>query len=173
MRIDPKALTAALTANDRTYDGTTVATGAIGLTGVVAGDDVSASGTYAFADKNAATGKTVTASGVTLAGGDAGNYVVASTSTDTADIWQKALTETFTPDSKVYDGTTAATGLIGLAGVVAGDDVAASGTYTFADKNAAWSITVTASGITLSAPTPATTARFRRRPRWPTSCGRT
>ncbi len=119
LRIDPKALTGVLTANDKTYDGTTVATGAIGLTGVVAGDDVSASGTYAFADKNAAAGKTVTASGVILAGGDAGNYVVASTSTDTADIWQKALTETFTPDSKVYDGTTAATGLIGLAGVVA------------------------------------------------------
>jgi hypothetical protein len=150
LRIDPKAITGVLTANDKTYDGTTAATGAVGLTGLVAGDTVIASGTYAFADKNAATGKTVTASGVTLAGVDAGNYTLASTASDTADILKKGVTGTLTAANKTYDGTTAATGSIGLTGLVAGDTVTASGTYAFADKNVGTGKTVTASGGTLA-----------------------
>jgi hypothetical protein len=150
LRIDPKALGGVLTANDKTYDGTVAATGAIGLTGVVAGDAVSAAGTYAFADKTAATGKTVTASGVTLAGGDAGNYSLASVSTDTADILKKSVTGALSANDKTYDGTVVATGSIGLTGVLAGDAVSASGGYAFADRNAATDKTVTASGAVLA-----------------------
>ncbi|KRA83623.1 hypothetical protein ASD76_06215 [Altererythrobacter sp. Root672] len=149
LQIDPKALTGALTANDRTYNGTTAATGSIALTGVVAGDAVSAAGTYTFADKNAGSGKTVTASGVTLSGTDAGNYTV-SVATDTADIQRAALTGLLTANDRTYDGTTAATGTIALNGVVAGDAVNAAGNYAFADKNAGTGKTVTASGVTLS-----------------------
>ncbi|KQY35877.1 hypothetical protein ASD38_04860 [Caulobacter sp. Root487D2Y] len=150
LRIDPKALTAVLTANTRTYDGTTAATGSIGLTGVVAGDAVGASGTYAFADKTAGTGKTVTASGMALSGADAGNYTLTSTAAGTADILKKDLTGALTADTKTYDGTVAATGSIGLTGVVAGDAVSASGSYAFADKNVGTGKTVTASGSVLA-----------------------
>lgn len=92
LRIDPKALTGVLTANNKTYDGATAATGAISLTGVLAGETVTASGTYAFADKNAGVGKTVTASGAVLAGADAGNYSLTSVSTALADILRRSVT---------------------------------------------------------------------------------
>ena len=145
-----KTITGALTANSKTYDGTTIATGQVGLTGVIAGDTVSAGGTYAFADKTAAGGKTVTASGVALSGGDAGNYSLATVSDGVADIFKKTITGALAANSRTYDGTTAATGAIGLSGVVAGDAVAASGTYAFDDKTAASGKTVTASGVALS-----------------------
>ncbi len=152
LRIDAKTITGLLDANDKTYDRTTVATGAIGLTGVVAGDDVAAAGTYAFADRNAGVGKAVTASGVTLSGADAGNYILSPVAAAQADIFRKAVTGALTASGKTYDGSTTATGSIGLTGVIAGDAVSASGAYAFADRNAGTGKTVTASGATLAGP---------------------
>jgi hypothetical protein len=57
LRIDPKALSGVLNADDKTYDGLTTATGVVLLSGVVTGDSVAAAGTYAFADKNAGTAR--------------------------------------------------------------------------------------------------------------------
>jgi filamentous hemagglutinin family protein len=145
-----KAITATLSANSRTYDGTADATGTLSLTGVETGDAVSVGGTLAFADKNAATGKTVTASGITLSGGDAGNYTVNATATALADIFARAITATLAANNKTYDGSMNATGTLSLTGVLTGDVVSAGGTLTFADKNAAAGKTVTASGITLT-----------------------
>ncbi|MEB5967453.1 YDG domain-containing protein, partial [Comamonas testosteroni] len=56
--------------------------------GMVAGDSLTvANASGSFSDKNAATGKTVTVSGISLGGADAGNYTLASsTATTTADI---------------------------------------------------------------------------------------
>jgi len=150
LRIDPKALSGVLAATSKTYDGTALASGSIDLTGVVAGDTVGASGAYAFSDKTAASGKTVTASGVALTGADAGNYTLAPVATTQADILKKGLTGALVADSKTYDGTALASGSIGLSGVVAGDTVAVSGAYAFADKTAATGKTVTASGVALT-----------------------
>ncbi len=150
LRIDPKVLTGVLTANDKTYDRSTSATGVVTLSGVISGDTVGAAGTYAFDDWNAGTGKTVTASGVTLSGGDAGNYSLGAVSSDTADIFQKAITGALAANDKTYDRSTAATGVVTLAGVISGDTVGAAGTYAFGDWNAASGKTVTASGVTLS-----------------------
>ncbi|AYV48741.1 hypothetical protein CFHF_17290 [Caulobacter flavus] len=102
LRIDPKTLGAAVVANDKTYDGTTAATGSIVLTGVIAGDMVSAAGTYAFADRNAGSGKTVTASGATLAGADAGNYVLGGVAGDLADILRRQVTVSANDLSKPF-----------------------------------------------------------------------
>jgi hypothetical protein len=145
-----KSLTGTLTANDKTYDGGTTATGAIGLVGVVAGDAVSAGGTYAFADKTAGLDKVVTASGVTLSGADAANYSLDPLSAAVADILRRALTGTLTANDKTYDGTATATGAISLFGVLAGDTVGAGGSYAFADKSAGLDKVVTASGVTLT-----------------------
>lgn len=145
-----RAITATLAANGRVYDGTTAASGALSLGGVLAGDTVNASGNYAFADRNAGNGKTVTASGITLSGADAGNYTVNVTATALADILARTITATLAANGKVYDGTTAATGALSLSGVIAGDQVGAAGNYAFGDKNAGADKTVTASGITLS-----------------------
>lgn len=101
LQIDPKALSGVLTANGKIYDGTNAATGSIALTGVVPGDAVSAAGTYAFADRNAGTGKTVTASGVTLSGADAGNYTV-SVATALADILRRPVAVTANAAMKAF-----------------------------------------------------------------------
>jgi hypothetical protein len=145
-----RAITATLAANGKTYDGTTAATGTLSLNGVVAGDQVGANGSFAFADKNAGNGKTVSASGITLSGADAGNYTVNTTATALADILARAITAALVANGKTYDGTTAATGTLSLNGVVAGDQVGVGGNLAFADKNAGAGKTVTASGITLS-----------------------
>ncbi len=150
LRIDPRTITATLAANGKVYDGTTAATGTLSLGGVIAGDDVGVAGSLAFADKNAGTGKTVTASGITLNGADAGNYTVNFTATNLADILARAITATLTANGKTYDGTTAATGALSLGGVLAGDDVGATAALAFGDRNAGTGKVVTANGITLS-----------------------
>jgi filamentous hemagglutinin family protein len=139
-----------ITAEDKTYDRSVMAvldTDGVTLDNTVAGDSVSlnVSGTSGtFGDKNAGTDKTVTVSGLTLTGADAGNYVLATTDyTTTADITAKALTVSgFSAADKVYDGTTAATVNGTITDVISGDDVSLSGSFN--DKNAGSDKTVTA-----------------------------
>ncbi len=92
----PSTVVPQITAGDKVYDGTTAATlTSHTLAGVQPGEDVSlVVGAANFDDANAGVGKTVTATGLSLAGADAGNYVLASdTATTTADI-TKANTAT-------------------------------------------------------------------------------
>ncbi|WP_370679931.1 YDG domain-containing protein [Comamonas sp. GB3 AK4-5] len=153
--ITAKALTVTgMTAANKTYDGGTTATLSGGsLSGVLGTDAVTFSGQNgAFANKNAGTGKTVTVSGITLGGDDAGNYTVTQPTGLTANITAKALTVTgMTADNKAYDGGTTATLSGGsLSGVLGTDTVTFSGQNgAFANKNAGTGKTVTVSGITL------------------------
>ncbi len=74
-----------ITAADKVYDGNTTATlvGSGTLSGVIGGDDVTLGGTAAgtFDSANVGTGKTVTVSGLTLGGADAGNYTLTQPTT--------------------------------------------------------------------------------------------
>ena len=81
----PATVTASVTAADKTYDGTTVATiTACTLSGGVAGDAVTcAAGSASFSDPNPGPNKAVTATGVTLSGAAAGNYQLGSTTATT------------------------------------------------------------------------------------------
>ena len=150
LTVDPKAITGTVTATDRTYDGTTAATGSVSLSGILLGDDVTASALLAFADANAGNDKTVTIAGGSLSGTDAGNYTLSLPASTLADIFQKALTGTVIADDKTYDGTTDATGTVNLTGVIAGDEVTGSALLAFADANAGSDKTVTISGGSLS-----------------------
>ena len=102
----PIALTATITADDKPYDGTLDAVDHATLgSGVINSEDVSlVDGTATFASKNVGT-QTVTDTGLSLTGADAGNYTVNSTATATATISPIALTATITADDKPYDGT--------------------------------------------------------------------
>jgi hypothetical protein len=146
------ALTATITVNNKTYDGTTAATGSLNISGVIAGDQVGTTGsTFAFVDKNAGTGKIVTLTGTTLTGADAGNYTISIPPSAMADILKAALTGTVTVNNKTYDGTAAGSGSVTLNGVIAGDAVGTAGTsFAFADKNAGTGKTVTIGGTTLT-----------------------
>ena len=151
--ITPKALVGTSTIDTKVYDGTTSATGSVALDGLIAGDVVSINGVnFAFADKNAGTGKLVNVTGGSLNGADAGNYTLDLTSSATGTITQRSLTAAISVEDKTYDGTTTATGAVsGLTGLVSGDDVTAGGaTYTFGSKNAGSDLLVTATGLTLS-----------------------
>ncbi len=151
-----------ITANNRLYDGTTAATldttGAT-LAGVLTGDSATldvdgATGT--FDTKDVGTGKTVTVTGLALAGTEAGNYVIIPPTT-TADITAATLTVSgLTANDKPYDGTTAATfntATAALAGMASGDDVTLditglSGTFATKDVGAGLAVTVTGLGLT-------------------------
>jgi filamentous hemagglutinin family protein len=136
--ITAKALTVSgFGAVDKVYDGTTAATVGGTMTNAVSGDDLALAGS--FSDKNAGSGKTVTAA---LSGTDAGNYTISYT--DTAEITAKALTVNgFSAADKIYDGTTTATVSGTITNAVSGDDLALTG--SFSDKNAGSGKTVTAS----------------------------
>lgn len=144
-----------ITASNKVYDGSTVATlnvSKVVLNTVLAGDVVTlnTSATQgAFANKSVATGKTVTISGLTIAGTGAGNYTLTQPAT-TASITVRGLSVSATGMNKVYDGTTTAT--VTLAdNHVAGDAIANGYTNAvFATKNAASNIVVTVSGLSIA-----------------------
>ena len=139
--ITAKPLTGSFTvAASKVYDASTSATVTDrALTGVIGTDVVTPSGGNARYDtKNVGAGKTVTLTGMTLIGADAGNYRLASVGTTTADITPKPITVTAdSGQSKVVGEddpifTYAAPGLepgdsfVGALSRVTGEDV---GTY--------------------------------------------
>jgi hypothetical protein len=85
------ALTATVSANNKHYDGNAGATiNSCSLNGVVPGDQVNCVMTgysAAFDDKNAGTGKPVSATGLSKSGTHAANYSFNGTGTGTADIY--------------------------------------------------------------------------------------
>jgi uncharacterized protein YjbI with pentapeptide repeats len=147
-------ITGNFTAANKVYDGNTVAGVATRtLAGAIAGDVVSLiNGTAAFDDANVGIAKTVTLTGATLSGADAGNYSLTSVNTTTANIVARGIIGSFTADSKVYDGTTDATVLTSdLTGVLGLDDVTIiGGTATFDTKDVGFNKVVTLTGATLT-----------------------
>ncbi len=145
-----------LTAANKVYDATTVATllGSAVAT-PLAGDTVTLGGTgsASFNDKNVGNAKPVTVTGYTLGGADAGNYVVGTQPGLAADITQATLAVTgIGALDKVYDTTTVAT-LTGSGTVTPfGSDVVTlggSGSGSFNDKNVGTNKPVSVGGFTL------------------------
>ena len=147
--IKPKPVSVSgITARDKEYDGgTTVVLDYSGVTfaELVEGDELTvATATGEFVDKNAGPEKTVTVSGITLGGNDAGNYQLTSDSASTvAAITAKTLRHIDVSGvtvTKQYDGTTAAgtaSGNVTFTGNVASDDIGITATAgLYADENA-------------------------------------
>lgn len=152
-------LSGSFTANSKSYDGTTSATGSTGsltLVGVNAPHQVTiASVTLAFQTAAAGSGKTVVITGYTLGGADAASYTpsVAGAPSATATINAKALTISgVSAANKVYDGGTAATltGAATYAGLVNGENFAVTGTPSaaFATASVGTGKGVTVTGYT-------------------------
>ena len=91
------------------------------------------------------------ATGLTLAGSDAGNYVLDSVATTTANITHEARSRAASRrDNKVYDGNSDADGADAFAGRRSSGDVLTPGRRrraSFADKNVGNGKTVTLSGV--------------------------
>ena len=155
-----------ITAANKPYDGTTIATlntTSATLNGVLPLDAsnvtlATSAATGTFADKSVGTAKLVTVGGLTLSGNAAPNYTLAQPTTS-ASITALSLTASgITAANKPYDGTTSATlNTAGatLNGVLPADTgnvtvVTSTATGTFADKNVGTAKLVTVSGLTLS-----------------------
>ncbi|WP_319801504.1 MULTISPECIES: YDG domain-containing protein [unclassified Sphingobium] len=150
-RITRKEVQVTSQVDNKTYDGTTLATGTMtGLFGLIGSDDVTVngSGQFTFVDRNAGNGKAVTVSGVTLSGADAGNYVLGALANGTANIAKAVLTLTASDDAKVYDGTVLSNGLVGVTGLVSGDTI--SGVTQAFDSKAAGNRIMKVNGWTLA-----------------------
>jgi len=157
--ITKKALTiTGLVPDNKVYDNTTAATytGSATLNVLEAGDVVNADVTgiaSSFSDKNVGVGKTVTFSGITLTGADAGNYSLTQP-TGTANITPKLLTlSSVTAHNKVYDGNTSTTISGGVLGGILGANVvtiAPGCTADFDTKNVGVGKTVTVTVLGLA-----------------------
>src|SRR5207244_3776752 len=106
--------------------------------------------------KTVANGKPVTVSGVTLSGGDAGNYTVSQPTGLTADITAKNLTiDGALANNKQYDGNTDATvnfSGASLVGVIGLDSVTINSSgysASFLTKTVGTAKAVTVLGVTL------------------------
>ncbi|MGZ3764824.1 MAG: beta strand repeat-containing protein, partial [Mucilaginibacter sp.] len=138
-----------LSANNKVYDRTTTATlsGTPALSGIIGSDVVTLGGsaTAVFSGLNVGSGLSVTVSGYTIGGANAGNYTLTQPTGLTANITQKPLTVTSpVASNKVYDGTTNATISSGtLVGVILPDVVTLSPSGTFASANVGTAIPIT------------------------------
>ena len=149
-----------ITAANKEYDGSTTAipTGTAVINGKVGSDDVTVTaGTATFADKNVGTGKTVTFTGYSLSGADAGNYnLKAQPASVTANITAKVVKLTgginATDRSYVKDNKTVGLtkGTLTFDGLVSGEtlDVNIPTTGTISDAKVG-TYNVTYSGVTL------------------------
>ena len=156
--VSPRALTASASAADKVYDGTTIASTTLYLSGLVGSETLNSTVGSNFDTKDVGTGKTVTVNSITLSdgtnGGLAANYSLGVGQTTTADITAKPITVTgITASNKVYDGQTVATiDVSGInetgIGLLAGDTstVTISATGVFSDKNVGTGKMVTLTG---------------------------
>ena len=162
--ITPATLAVALVGTViKTYNGTTatgLGAGNYTLSGVFSGDSVTLNGPTSgtFDTKDVGTGKTVTASGLTLSGAQAGDYtVVSAISSNIGQIIALDITASLTgPVSKVYDGTTAASLASGgytLNGIVAADAAdlgLTASTGVYGGKDVGTGLSVGFSGLSLT-----------------------
>jgi hypothetical protein len=157
-KITPLGITGSFTvAPTKVYDGTVGAT-VISRTpiGVISPDVVSLiGGTATYDNKNVGNPRTVTLTGATLSGAQAGNYSLISVNTTTAGITQRGLTVTAVTASKIYDGGLSSNGVPTIAaatantGLVSGDVVNQAATQVYDDKNVRNTHVMTASGLTI------------------------
>ena len=155
-------VTGSFTADNKVYDGGTSASVLTRSPGVVInGDDIHLiGGTATFDTRNVGTGKTVTLSGASLSGGDAGNYVLDSVATTTANISKRTLDISAVTDSKTYDGTANSSATPTYTGLQTGDSL--SGLVESYDSKNAGSRTLSVNaGYTLSDGTGAVRAEFK------------
>ena len=151
--IIPLDITGSFTAADKVYDGTTAALVLSRSPNSVLGADAVdlTGGTATFDSRNVGIEKTVTLSGASLTGADAGNYKLTSVVNATASISPKPIDPVIKANSKTYDGLTTATlSSQTLDGVISPDVVTlVVGAANFDDKNVGLDKTVTATMLSL------------------------
>ncbi|UZT81303.1 YDG domain-containing protein [Caproicibacterium sp. BJN0003] len=108
--ITAKELALIVSADNKSYDGTTHATGAVTVLDRIIGEDDAAFNfsklSFQFDTADVGTDKEVTISGITLDGKDAGNYVMPEVLSTKANITPLLVTANIKVSDKEYDGNT-------------------------------------------------------------------
>lgn len=147
--VNAASLNVTATGLSRQYNGNNSATVNLNAP-IVSGDNVTVNYANAvFDNKNVGNNKTITVTGLSLAGSSAGNYQLDVTTVNaTANITPIPLTVTAVTDSKTFDGTTASTKLPAVSGTIVPGDTAAF-QQAFTDPNPGTNKTIIASGVVL------------------------
>ncbi len=147
--VTAKSIVVAAAGSDKVYDGSTKGVVSLSSDGVLSGDTVSFASTSAlFGDKNVASDKTVTVSGIKLAGLDARNYLANTSALGSASITPKAIAVTAKGSTMVYNATLNAPVTLASSGVIKGDSVSFTNAAALMDnKNVGVAKLVTVSGI--------------------------
>ena len=152
VKINPKPLKIdEVRADNKTYDGTTEGSGSFILEGIANDDDVKATGTFTFADKNVGTRIPVSVANIVLSGSAAGNYRLDTTTESTtpaADILALPITITANAQTITYGGSIATgTGKVTVATLATGDSLTAITLKANGTNAGTWSITPSAAII--------------------------
>ncbi len=148
--ITVKTLAVSSSGINKVYDGNTAGTVTLSDNRVAGDVLTTAYTTTTFNNKNVATGKAVSVSGISVNGTDAGNYTANTIASTTADITVKTLAVSSSGINKVYDGNTAGTVILSD-NRVAGDVLTTAYTSAmFNDKNVATGKAVSVSGISIN-----------------------
>ncbi len=141
------ALTITGVANTKGYDATTSAAAVPEITsGSLQGSDT-ANFIETYSTPNVGTGLTLTPGGTVNDGNDGNNYTYTFVPDDTGVITAEALTITAADDTKVYDGTTIASGVPTItSGSLQGSDTGAF-IETYSTQNVGSGLTLTPSGV--------------------------
>lgn len=144
-----KALTATVTAANKTYDGTTAAAVTATLANVVGGDTVTAQATGTFANKNAENNKKVNITNISLTGADAANYYIQNTPSVTANITKKPITVKADSKSIPYGDPepTLTWAVDSSTPLVAGDNLSVSLTRQTGSNVGSYTINLTATNL--------------------------
>ncbi len=146
--ITPAQLTVTAQSDTRGYDGSTASSIAPLLSGTTY-DAVGTAATQFFDNRNAGTGKRLTASGLVIDDGNGGaNYAISYVDDTTGVITPALVTVTAQPHSRGYDGSTASSIAPLLSGAIY-DAVGTAATQHFDNRNAGAGKRLTASGLVI------------------------
>ncbi len=149
--VTPASLAVTATGGTQVYDATINANVTL-ASNAIDGDLVTlAAASATMANKNVGTNKAVSVGGISIAGADAGNYVLQNTTASTTtDVTPASLTVSATGGTQVYDATTHAKVTLG-SNAIGGDAVLlADAAATLVDKNVGNGKAVAVSGISIS-----------------------
>jgi len=134
--IIPAPLTLAAVTDSKVYDGTTTSSGVVSITGLMTGDNLSGV-SQSYASKNVLGANLSTlgvSAGYALSDGNSGGNYTVTTTTARGTITPAPLTLAAVTQSKVYDGTTVSTGVVGITGLMTGDSLSGL-SQSYASKN--------------------------------------
>jgi len=148
--IDAFAIDVTAVTDSKTYDGTTSSDGVPELGALISGDLVETNPVQVFDNRNAGSGKTLTASGLVIDDGNGGNnYTVNYVEVTNGVIDAIAINVTAVTDSKAYDGTTSSDGMPLVDLLMVGDEVDTEPGQVFDTRNAGTGKTLMASGLVI------------------------